>query len=94
MYGWTVRECLSMPATQFFSMLKAGKELEFQSRARFFTELCDVAFIPLGGEKYSKELRQIYDRYAYPEKKNKKVLDASDPGTAATLAALLRPGRR
>jgi hypothetical protein len=97
LYGWTPDECLNMPATRFFAMLKAGQDLSYERDSRILMELCDVAAIALADGKYVEDLRGVYLKRAFrvkPAKAKTDALDAADPRTAELMLAMFGGVRR
>lgn len=86
-YGWTVDHCLDMPATRFFAMAKAGRELYQERMNHLLLELCDIAPCGTGSAEYHKELRKVYLDRLIPSaiKPKAPYYDIKDPAQGKAL---------
>jgi len=48
-------------------MLSAGRELKYKQRQAYFSEMTDIAAIPMYVSNYHKELKKYYIEAAFPE---------------------------
>lgn len=60
LYSWKPEDALNMPASRFFAMLKAGREVSEAKRALHISDLCDVSSIALGDSKYYMSVKNQY----------------------------------
>jgi hypothetical protein len=69
-----------MPARRFFVMLKAARKIQSWQ----FSNLCDIAAIPLGGDKYFDGIKNVYSiankrRPEVPEPSAGPVVSSASP---------------
>ena len=91
-YGWTSTECLKIPARRFFSLLKAGKELEYKRNSKNYAELCRISFIAIANERYRNDLIALYSGRVTEENYQRPAMPSGDPNTAKMLAFMIRKG--
>lgn len=60
LFKWKAEDALSMPASRFFAMLKAGRELRAIDRAHMLADLCDVSAISLADSKFYALVKDGY----------------------------------
>lgn len=79
-FGWTLDYVLEMPARRFFVMLKAARKIQSWQ----FSNLCDIASIPLGDAKYFDGVKKTYSiapvrRLEVPVTSAGPVVESSSP---------------
>lgn len=60
LFGWSADECLMMPATRFFSLLKSGQKIYERRFNIAMKELCDVVVCATGVSDYHEKITTVY----------------------------------
>lgn len=60
LFGWTAKDCLQMPATRFFSLLKSGQKIYDRRFNYMMRELCDVVVCATGVQDYHEKITTVY----------------------------------
>lgn len=95
LFGWSLKDCLEMPAHTFFAMRRAGLSARAEEVNSFLLELCDVAAMPgVVSTEYHKNLKEAYRgrlesfESNTSERRDCPVFDAADPDAAKVFMAM------
>lgn len=88
LFSWTPEQCLKMPARRFFSVIRAGRQLDHEKSALRYFEMTKVSQCSNSSVQYIHELQNHY-RSAIRQKKAPKKPALSNKDAAKKLNKLL-----
>lgn len=88
MFGWSAEECLDMPASRFFLLVRSGRKVERNKHAMHMADMCDVSSIALANSKYYEIIKHGFVQRLMSdlEESGAKPTPARTPGLDGTEA--------
>lgn len=81
---------LATPASRFFQMLDAGRDLYRSEKFSMLAYLCDVAMVPSATKESREKLREAFTKTAFGEATGpKRVFNADDPIAAQVFKSIV-----